>query len=228
VTPTLLAALESAGYDRPFDSLQPDEPRDRAGWVLVGDWRLIECDVSTRSIMLPPGMRLDLGGIAKGWAADQAARRLGVFAPTLIGAGGDIAVSGPRADGEPWSIGVADPSEPDRNLELLLIANGAVATSGRDYRRWQRNGAWQHHIIDPRSGEPAETDVLSATVIAPTAVEAEMAAKMVLIMGSRAGLNWLEEQSTLAGLLVLESGYVLHSQRIEDYLWKNSVEPSHE
>jgi len=228
VTPTLLAALESAGYDRTFDSLQPDEPRDRASWMLVGDWRLIECDSSTRSIMLPPGMRLDLGGIAKGWAADQAARRLGVFAPTLIDAGGDIAVSGPRANEEPWPIGVADPGEPDRNLELLLIANGAVATSGRDYRRWQRNGVWRHHIIDPRSGEPAETDVVSVTVIAPTAVEAEMAAKMVLIMGSQAGLNWLEEQSTLSGLLVLENGHVLHSQRVEDYLWKNSVEPSQE
>ncbi len=219
VTPTLLAALESAGYDRTFESLKPDQAHQHPGWMLVGDWRLIECDASTRSITLPPGMRIDLGGIAKGWAADQAAQRLGRYAPALIDAGGDIAVSGPRANGERWPIGVADPSAPERNIELLLIDHGAVATSGRDYRRWKRNGVWQHHIIDPRSGEPAETDVVSATVIAPTAVQAEMAAKMVLIMGSRAGLDWLAEQPTLAGLLVLENEYILHSPQIEDYLW---------
>jgi FAD:protein FMN transferase len=218
VTPTLLAALESAGYDRTFESLDPSATRQRPGWMTVSDWRSIEDDASARSIWLPPGMRLDLGGIAKGWAADQAARRLAKFAPTLIDAGGDIAISGPQANGKRWLIGVADPSEPERNLELLAIARGAVATSGRDYRRWQRDGVWQHHIIDPRTGEPAKTDVIAATVIAPNAIDAEVAAKMVLILGSRAGLDWLEKQSTLAGLLVLERGYVIHSQRLGHYL----------
>ncbi len=220
VTPALLAALESAGYDRTFESIDPSGARRRPGWMLVGDWRAIEWDAAAHTVCLPPGVRLDLGGIAKGWSADQAARRLGADAPALIDAGGDLAVSGPQANGERWPIGVADPSAPARNLELLMIAQGAVATSGRDYRRWQRKGVWQHHIIDPRTGEPAETDVLSATVIAPSAIEAEVAAKMVLILGSRAGLEWLEEQSTLAGMAVLESGYVLHSRRIEDYLWR--------
>jgi thiamine biosynthesis lipoprotein len=218
VTPALLGALESAGYDRTFELLEPSAARQRPGWMLVGDWRMIECDAAARSICLPSGIRLDLGGIAKGWAADQAARRLAMCAPALIDAGGDIAVSGPRANGDPWLIGVADPGEPARNLELLMIAQGAVATSGRDYRRWQRNGIWQHHIIDPRTGEPAETDVVAATVIAPTALAAEVAAKMILILGSRAGLGWLEARSTLAGLLVLEGGYVVHSQRLENYL----------
>ena len=218
VTPTLLAALESAGYDRTFESIQPGEAPQRPGWMLVGDWQAIECEESTRSVCLPPGMRLDLGGIAKGWAADQAARRLGMHGPALIDAGGDIAISGPPSDGGRWPIGVADPSEPERNLELLLIAQGAVATSGRDYRRWQRNGIWQHHIIDPRTGQPAETDIITATVIAPTAVQAEVAAKRVFISGGRAGLDWLEGQSTLAGLLVLEGGYILHSRRLEDYI----------
>ena len=223
VTPALLAALESAGYDRTFESLESNGARRRPGWMLVGDWRMIECDASTRSVCLPPGMRLDLGGIAKGWSADQAARRLGTIAPALIDAGGDIAVSAPPASDDVWRIGVADPGEPARNLELLLIERGAVATSGRDYRRWQRNGVWQHHIIDPRTGEPAETDIITATVIAPTAVEAEAAAKQVLIQGSRAGLDWLEGQSTLAGLLVLESGYIVHSRRIENYLGVENV-----
>ena len=218
VTPTLLAALESAGYDRTFESILSGESPQRPGWTLVGDWRTIECEESTRSVCLPPEMRLDLGGIAKGWAADEAARRLGMHGPALIDAGGDIAVSGPLSNGARWPIGVADPSDPERNLEMLMIARGGVATSGRDYRRWQRNGIWKHHIIDPRTGEPAETDIITATVIAPTALQAEAAAKRVFISGGRAGLDWLDGQTTLAGLLVLEGGYVLHCSRLGDYI----------
>jgi FAD:protein FMN transferase len=218
VTPTLLAALESAGYDRTFESIRPGASAQRPGWTLVGDWRAIECEESTRSVWIPPGMRLDLGGIAKGWAADQAVRRLEIYGAALVDAGGDLAVSGPLSNGDRWPIGVADPSEPERNLELLLIGQGGVATSGRDYRRWQRNGVWQHHIIDPRTGEPAETDVITATVIAPTAIQAEAAAKRVFILGGRSGLDWLEGQSTMAGLIVLEGGYVLHSHRLADYI----------
>jgi thiamine biosynthesis lipoprotein len=233
VTPTLLAALESAGYDRSFETIAPaggpaapEQPSAFAPIATLGprvrapiaDWRSIKCDPATRSVCLPPGARLDFGGIAKGWAADQAARRLGMFAPALIDAGGDISISAPLSNGDRWSIGITDPAEPDRDLEVLLIARGGVATSGRDYRRWKRNGEWQHHIIDPRTGEPADTDVITATVIARTTAQAEMAAKKTLILGSQAGLLWLESQPDLAGVLVLESGYVLHSRQVENYM----------
>jgi thiamine biosynthesis lipoprotein len=107
---------------------------------------------------------------------------------------------------------------PDSPIELLDLQAGGVATSGRDYRRWQQNGAWQHHLIDPRSGVPADTDVLAATIIAPSAGEAEIAAKVVLLLGSAAGLDWLDARPTLAGLLVLESGEVLYSRRLPDFL----------
>lgn len=137
-------------------------------------------------------MRLDLGGIAKGWAADIAAQRLAKAGPALIDAGGDIAVSGPMADGSPWPIAIANPFAPEDSLGLLLLVRGAVATSGRDYRRWTRGGVEQHHIIDPRTGQPAQTDVLSATIVAPDGPAAEMAAKVALILGSQAGLAWLD------------------------------------
>lgn len=235
VVPTLLSALEAAGYDRTFEAIgvgrgptRPSLPPN------IGDWRAIRCDSRTRSICLPVGVRLDLGGIAKGWAADQAAQRLSAYGPALVDAGGDIAVSGPRADGRPWPIGVARPepslpsSSPERGedgneLGLLMLSGGGVATSGRDVRRWQRNGVWQHHILDPRTGQPAVTDVLSATVVAPTALEAEIAAKVALILGSRDGLAWLEARPMLAGLLVLENGCVLYSRRLENILWEVNV-----
>jgi thiamine biosynthesis lipoprotein len=177
-------------------------------------------------VRLPPSERLDLGGVAKGWVALQTVRRLQAFGPTLVDAGGDIALS-PRPAAQPWTIGVADPLTGAPHPDLLLqLTEGGVATSGRDYRRWRAGDepdTWHHHILDPRTGRPAETDVLTATVIAPgsagSAVAAEVAAKTALILGSRGGLEWLEGRAPLAGVLMLEDGRVLCSSRMDDFLW---------
>jgi thiamine biosynthesis lipoprotein len=216
-SPTILRALEAAGYDRTFDAItasarpitsQPD-----------GQWQAIQRQSLKRSICLPPDVRLDLSGIVKGWAADRAAKKLGVHGPALIDAGGDIAVSGPRSDGSPWPIGVLNPFQPDRPFETLKIDRCGVATSGKDYRRWLRDGKWQHHLIDPRTGLPAQTDVLSATVIAPTAYEAEIAAKVIAITGSEHGLTWLEDQPDYAAIIVREDGQAIYSAQMERYVW---------
>jgi FAD:protein FMN transferase len=216
-SPTILKALEAAGYDRTFDaiaaSVEPITPQPD------GQWRSIQRQSLKRSICLPPNVRLDLGGIVKGWAADRAAKKLGVYGPALIDAGGDVAVSGPRADGSPWPIGVLNPFQPDQPFETLKIERGGVATSGKDYRRWLRDGKWQHHLIDPRTGLPAQTDVLSATVIAPTAYEAEIAAKVIAICGSEEGLAWLEEQPDYAAIIVREDGRAVYSAQMNQYVW---------
>jgi thiamine biosynthesis lipoprotein len=212
VRPTVLDALELAGYDRSFADLAPsDTPAPTAS--RPADWRKIALERRSHAVRLPAGVRLDLGGVAKGWAADQAVRQLAATGPALVDAGGDIAVSGPMADGSPWPIAIANPFAPDDALETLLLAWGAVATSGRDYRHWQRGGIEQHHIIDPRTGQPAQTDVLAATITGPNGPSVEMAAKVVLILGSRAGLAWLDARPVLAGLLVLQDGQVVHSRR---------------
>jgi thiamine biosynthesis lipoprotein len=171
-------------------------------------------------VRLPPGARLDLGGVAKGWAADRAARRLGATGPALVDASGDIAASAPPRGAPGWAIGVADPGDPGGQLALLCLARGGVATSGRDYRRWRRAGRWWHHLIDPRTGLPAETDVVSATVVAPTALDAEVAAKVALLLGQRVGLAWLEARPWLAGLLVGPDGRVATSRRWSRHLWR--------
>jgi thiamine biosynthesis lipoprotein len=101
-----------------------------------------------------------------------------------------------------------------------MLSYGGIATSGRDYRRWYKNGVWQHHIIDPRTNRPAQTDVLSATVVASFASLAEMAAKTVLIMGSLDGLRWLEKHPGFAGLVVLDDGTTLHSRRWINHIWR--------
>jgi thiamine biosynthesis lipoprotein len=224
VQPTLLGALEAAGYDRSFDELAPEQATTGAA-VRVADWHAIELDPHNRTVKLPEGMRLDLGGVAKGWAADQAVRRLSMAGPALVDSGGDISVSGPLADGQPWPIGIDSPFGQHETLGLLLLDHGAVATSGRDYRRWQRGGVEQHHIIDPRTGRPAVTDVIAATVVAPDGPAAEVAAKVALILGSDAGLAWIEARSSLAGLLVLENGHVLHSRRMAAYFQADAPGP---
>ena len=220
VQPTILEALEVAGYDRTWESMGSRvAEREALPAPTVPDWRLVERNPHTRRVRLPAGTSLDLGGFGKGWAADQAARRLGKVGPALVDAGGDIAVSGPAGDGDPWPIGVADPAQDGETIALLRIRSGGVATSGRDYKRWRQGDAWRHHLIDPRTGQPAETDILATTVVAPSARVAEAAAKAVLILGSRDGLRWLETHRRLAGLAVLEGGRVVFSQRMTSYLW---------
>lgn len=217
VVPTLLGALEAAGYDRSFEQVGDfvASPAEVSPSQL---WQQIILDPDTRSITLPPGCRLDFGGIAKGWAAHQAARRLAKWGRVLVDAGGDVAINGQINAQEPWPIAITDPFA--RTPEpLLLVHRGGIATSGRDYRRWKQNNQTKHHIIDPRTHQPAQTDVLTATVVAPTLADAEIAAKTILILGTEAGLQWLDDHPLLAALMMTDEGEMLYSQRIKQYLW---------
>ena len=220
VTPVVLDALVRSGYDRSFEQLvnavdvtQNDLP------VPIVSLQNVNEDPETLTLRLPAGTHLDFGGIAKGWAAEQAVSRLKPYGPALVDAGGDIAVSGLKMNGEFWPVGVEDPAHPDSELEILLVGRSGIATSGTDYRRWQQNGNWRHHIIDPRTGLPADTDVLAVTVIAPRLSTAEAAAKTVLILGSQDGLGWLDDQPGCEGLLVMADGSRMYSRGISTYLW---------
>jgi len=217
VTPNVLAAIEMAGYDRPFDQLVGSFGY-RGLWAQVHPLSVVIYNEEQQTICLPPDIRLDFGGIAKGWAAHQTAERMKASGPALMNAGGDIAISGPRLNNDPWLVGISNPFEPDKDLVSLRLHGGGVATSGKDRRRWMRGDTLSHHIIDPRTGQPAETDILTATVIAPTVMEAEAAAKAVFLLGSNVGLDWIEADTGLAGLLVLDDGQVIASQRLEEYL----------
>ncbi len=219
VTPLVLDALVDAGYSASFEQIT-EFPQNGKASQPVTDGSQIKVDARQRNIHLPPNAHLDFGGVAKGWAAYKAAQKLKLYGPVLVDAGGDIAISGLQLDGQPWPVGITDPFAPDRNLYTLRLGRCGIATSGRDYRRWRQGDNWKHHIIDPRSGQPAETDVFSVTVIAPTVMEAEVAAKVALISGSQAGLAWLAARPSLAGLLVLEDRSQLHTPNFERYIWE--------
>jgi FAD:protein FMN transferase len=164
--PTVHDALVAAGYDRTFDDVAPDGhaegPRPCGGAV----------SVRGRRIELEPGFRLDLGGIAKGYAVDRACDLLAEAGPCLVNAGGDL-----TGRGRLWPVGV----ETADGQITLGLEDGAIATSGRDRRRWRRDGKEAHHLIDPATGAPARGDLLRVTVFAPTAVEAEVLAKAIFL-----------------------------------------------
>ena len=164
-----------------------------------------------------PGVRFDLGGIAKGWMADRAAATLAAHPCVIVDADGDLAIA--LAHGEEWQIGVADPREPGAQLGMLQLAGldpsrpqkFGLATSGTSVHRWSRNGRASHHLIDPRTGRPAVTDVVQATVLAESASLAEIAAKSIVILGSEKGATLMERPGILAVIILTEDDRVLAS-----------------
>jgi thiamine biosynthesis lipoprotein len=217
--PTIIGALEAAGYDRTFEAVQArsELPEDQSS--SIKSMSQIKFDRVQRTITLPMGVRIDLGGIAKGWAVQQAAQQLAQYGPCLVDAGGDMRTIGLVPGTTHWSIDVVDPFDRERDVLTLRLRDQSVATSGVDRRKWQRrDGMWQHHLIDPRTGHPSDSDVLTATVIAPTTVEAEVYAKTVFLLGSEAGLRFIDERPALAACVVLSNGEAIMSQAMQGYL----------
>lgn len=185
--PTVLNNVLAAGYRQSFDEL-PDqvettEQRPTPGW---GSVDISDDDVVT----LAPGTGIDLGGYAKGWTVDRAARLLAGYEPWLLSAGGDMLARGDGPDGEDWLIGVEDPHAKGSDLLVLRVCDRAVATSTTMRRRWlTQDGKIAHHLIDPRTGRPSQSDLASVTVVARSTVEAEVQAKVLLLLGRRAAME---------------------------------------
>ena len=171
--PTVHDALVAAGYDRTFDELPADGDEAATGLSTACDGGI---EIDGRRIVLAPGVRVDLGGIGKGFAAERVAAQLALIGPALVSAGGDVAVRGIPAEGS-WAVAV------DETLTLGL-ERGGLATSGRDRRHWHRAGVEQHHLIDPTTGLPSRTDLIRVTAIAADAVQAEVLAKTLFLGGS--------------------------------------------
>jgi FAD:protein FMN transferase len=201
--PTLLRQLVSLGYDQTFSALPSIAPPLSEVVQPGGGWRRIRLDRGERRIFLPAGVALDFGGIAKGMAADAAVERLremGV-ASGCVNAGGDLATLGSAPDGDCWPIGVHG----IHATRMITLRRGALATSGIANRQWRQGAFIRKHILDPRTGMPAETGLWSVTVAAERCAQAEAAAKAAFILGPHDGARFLDERK-LAGLFALEDG----------------------
>jgi thiamine biosynthesis lipoprotein len=219
--PTVLAALENVGYDRSMDILRRKgaayPPMDRP----PADNRFaeVELDPVGLRIRLPVNTRLDLGGIAKGWLAEQAAERMASSCEACaVNAGGDLFTIGRPSDGDGWSVGIEDPCDERRLLAVLEAPPGAIATSSTWKRRWTQAGMPRHHLIDPRTGWPAQTVWVSVTAIAPHAATAEAMAKALLIAGPQEALTLVEGCPDLTFIAVDLEGQLFGSSRAQEML----------
>jgi thiamine biosynthesis lipoprotein len=204
--PTLLGPLERAGYGSSLagvartplrDALAAAPARHAARPHPAAAWRAVHVDDEAGTIARAPGVRLDLGGSAKGYIADRAAALLAPYGPCAADCGGDMRVHGAHEV-------LADDPFGGEPVAAIPLCDGAVATSGVGTRLW---AAASHHLIDPATGAPAWTGVVSATALAPTAAEAEALAKAALLAGPEAGRALLRH----GGLLVLDDGAVLRA-----------------
>lgn len=189
--PTVLTALEQAGYDRSFEQMgQAGRPTHlQPTRTLRPDYRAVLCDPGRHTIRLTGGQRIDLGGIGKGLAVDRALAATTFLPDRCIAAGGDIAVRGNAEPDGGWTVALEDSgNETGRSIR---VRDAAVATSTALKRRWLVAGREQHHLIDTGTGRPASTSVRSVTVIAESCVQADVAAKTALLLGDT-GMAFLE------------------------------------
>lgn len=234
VRPTLAAALawaESAAERSAgivdvtlLDARMAAETGVMAQRAVDREWRIRGAG-RTAFVERPTGLRFDLDGVAKGWIADRASQLLDHWPGAVVDADGDLAL---HADpGVEWLVAIDDPrtagGEP---LATLRVAGdhswrrrAGVATSGTSVHRWRHpRGRETHHLIDPRTGSPADTDVIQATILAPSAREAEVLAKSAVILGSVSALPFLARTSAQAGVLLLDSGALVGIPGTERWL----------
>lgn len=177
-----------------------------------------------------PHTILDLGGVAKGYIADDLAdlfiaHGVGRF---VINLGGNVVVRGgrpadasarpPVAAGSPWRIGIINPLDPAHNRAIVDMADGSVVTSGIHERRFTKGGVTYHHILDPATGMPAKTDLTSATIIAPRSMDCDGYSTTALMLGARDAIDFVESLPGIEAVLIDEADEVWWTSGIEERL----------
>jgi thiamine biosynthesis lipoprotein len=215
--PTVLPAVIAAGYDRDFDAVAAEGAGPATEPTPAPGCGAIELDPRLHAITLPAGVALDLGGIGKGYAADLVARDLVEHGASgaLVNLGGDLRALGAAPEPHGWVVAVDDPLATG-TTGMLALTEGAIATSTRLKRAWQRDGRTLHHLIDPRTGRPAASGLASVTVVSGEAWRAEVLAKAAFIAGPTHGGSVVAEGGA-TGLLVLDDGRVVELEGLAPF-----------
>jgi thiamine biosynthesis lipoprotein len=206
--PTVLSALRASGYDRSFDELTRRQTVVASSASPCPGCDGIELVPELGLVRLPPGVQVDLGGIGKGAAADLvAAELLGAGATgACVNVGGDVRVAGAPPTSAGWVVGLECPA-PRPPVRAVALADGAVCTSTTLIRRWETTAGPRHHLIDPRTGSPVSTDLVSVTVIGARAVQAEVLTKVAFVAGSHEAPSLLAAYGVTA-VLVSDDGSI--------------------
>jgi thiamine biosynthesis lipoprotein len=225
--PTIIGGLEAIGYNRRFDELnQAAVLRPSANSAQIRQQffhrpRLDQLSISGNKTIKPAGFRLDLGGIGKGYIVDFLSHGLfGGIVDCWISAGGDLAVKGSDQNMTGWKIGVQDPHTPEREIFSVWTKGNdcGIATSGIHKRRGGQGDTLWHHLIDPRTGIPVVNNILAVTVISPSAEQADVFAKTVLILGESKGLEFIERQDGSAAIIFFNDGGMTFSKQALNYI----------
>ncbi len=219
--PTILPDLMRMGYDRSMDEIRAGNsvvPTSASARTPKADFNEMELDLNSSRVRLPQNMQLDFGGIGKSWIVDHAAILLSRYSEACaVNAGGDMRFIGRSPIGLGWPVGLEDPRDPAQALAHMTISHGAVATSSITKRTWRQGDAIRHHLIDPRTGAPAQSDWSCVTVIADEAVTAEVFAKAILI-GGPAEAGKLSAKTELVYLVVDREGALHGSPNSQEYV----------
>lgn len=223
--PTILPALEREGYRSSFGTEGfgiPSEERVGRRYAFSD----IRIDDATRSVSKPIDCRIDLGGIGKGYIVGRVARMLAEhYRDFVVDAGGDMYVAGRNRDAHVpyFVIGIENVFQEDSNAGLLLLSDQAVATSGVNRRRWRdADGQEKSHLIRAEKGASVSGDILTATVLDPYAVRADVMAKTLCILGSEKG-RCFARQHRLPALFLLKDGTMEVNELMKPYLWKDDT-----
>jgi thiamine biosynthesis lipoprotein len=195
--------------------IRPTEEQIRAALPTV-NWRNLILDPDKLTVKFAmPGMRIDVGGIGKGYAVDRCIAILQARGSShaLVTAGGDSRIIGDR-DGRPWVVGIRHPDDPNKIVTRLPLVDTAMSTSGDYYRFFDENGVRYHHIIDPHTGHPA-SKVRSATILGPTATETDGLSKTAFILGAEKTLEMINRMPNFDAVFVTPDGRVLYSKGLE-------------
>jgi thiamine biosynthesis lipoprotein len=226
--PSILADLKRVGYDKSMDEIrkhgsQTSAPESKR--TSQPAFEEIDLDPRERRVRLPRGLEIDLTGIAKGWIVEKAAQLLHQYVPVCgVSAGGDILFIGRPSDGMDWDVYLEDPRDPSQMLAQLHIPSGAVATSTVMKRSWRQGDTIRHHLIDPRTGEPAKTEWLSVTVIWPDILAADVLAKALLIGGRSTAASLLQTNPQVTFIAVDEAGNLIGSPNYKEYMYEPATD----
>jgi FAD:protein FMN transferase len=196
--PNVLSVLESHGYSKSIERIKGKELAisfpSSVATINSQPFTLNESNLSVTLLS-----KIDLGGIAKGWVIDRATQLLERLGYGFINVGGDIRIFGslPR----PLNIGIESPFAVEEMISSIQVEKEALATSTTMKRKWLMNGQWQHHLIDTKTGKPSESTIVSATITAPTALEADVWAKTVLLLGEQKGQEWIARKGVTSVLI---------------------------
>ena len=194
----------------------PDEAEIQALLPLV-DYRKIQYDAATGTVTLPEGMKIDLGSVAKGYAGQLVAQMLrehGVQS-ALLNLGGNVQTVGAKPDGSPWQIGIKDPQGEDAMM-VLSVEDQAVVTSGGYERYFEQDGQTYWHIMDPSTGHPADSGLISVTIVGDEGVVCDGLSTALFVMGLEKAADLWAQSGDFEAVFVTASGEVYITEGLRD------------